>query len=813
MKNKQNLKWTAIVLFVVLFNLLNAKTFNGKDVFGTRTFIENKGQFDKLYITNEPIKYGIDNGNEQIYFTPKGLVYVLVKRHQTNEALDEKEERENIPNEIFTVNMNWLNANQNIQIVADQKQSHYFTYGDASKNAACYKKITYLNVYNNIDIEYIIPDDKEVGIKYNVILHKGADPKDIKIAYSGDVSSIFKDQSEVKILTPLEAIVEHTPNSFYKDGTKIESNFTLTENVIGFEFPNGFDAKKEVIIDPWVTNITTLSPSNYGYDVDHDNFGNLFVYGGNNSNKIAKYNNLGVLQWTFPGVITVPAWASNTYAANFVVHRTTGKCYTGQGFISAGTQIIRLDAAGNYDNLISNQVSTWKEVWDMAYHCSTGQIYGFGGSTSSNQSGAIIDQITGSCTPVAFFTIGSTAHDVVSHAIDNVGEIYFLYASVASSAFINNRLGRINSAFTSSVWLAPTNYNTMQESANKSQYVGGSASSNGFNALAVNTNYLYYYDGYNLSTYNKNTGAQISSTTITGYNPRSQGGIAVDDCNNVYLGGNNGDIISFHYTGTSFIPLPSINLNVTTTNKYVYDIKFEKPANLLYVSGSGFVGTFIAANSTTCSLLADCNYNIPPSNTVICHGAVATVSIGNPNNLTNPSYSIQPAGQTQSTPIFTVSPNSTTNYTLFITGTNSQNTTSTNTTVVTVTVVPNPVVTPSLTNGTCANPVTSSVNLNVAFTPSGTANYNVTWSPVPATVTTANSGTAAGLPPGVTSVTITTDNGCKTIASFSVPPVPQPASFVIVNPSNDYTVTCLNPNVVLTTSVTNGVPLSFTWFP
>lgn len=813
MKKILSNKWIKTLCLLIVFQTINAKTYNGKDVFGTRTFIENKGQFDKLFVTNDPIKYGIDNGNEQVYFTPKGLVYVLVKRYQNNEALDEENEREAKPNEVYTVHMNWLNANSNIQIIADNKQPHYFTYGGPDKNASCYKKITYINVYDHIDIEYIIPDDKEIGIKYNVIMHKGADPKDIKIAYSGDVSSIFEDNGEMKILTPMEPIVEHTPNSFYKNGSKLNSKFTLTQNVIGFEFPQGYDSNKEVIIDPWVTNVTTLAPSNYGYDVDHDNFGNLYVYGGNNSNKIAKYNNLGLLLWTFPGTISVPAWSSNTYASNFVVHRTTGKSYTGQGFMPGGTQIVRIDASGNYDNLISNAVSTWKEVWDMAYHCSTGSIYGFGGSTSSNESGAIIDQITGSCTPVAFFTIGSTAHDVVSHAIDNTGEIYFLYASVASSAFMNNRIGRINAAFTSSVWLAPTNYNTMQESANKQNYVGGSAASNGFNALAVNSNYLYYYDGFNLSTYNKNTGAQITSTTITGYTARAQGGIAVDDCNNVYLGGNNGDIISYHYTGTSFIPLPSINLNVTTTNKYVYDIKFEKPANLLYVSGSGFVGTFIAANSATCALQPDCNYNILPSNTVICHGAVATVSISNPNNLTNPSYSIQPNGQTQTSPIFTVSPNSTTNYTLFITGTNNQNTTTTNTTVVSVTVVPNPVVTPNVTNGTCANPVTSSVNLNVAFTPSGSANYSVTWSPIPSTVTTANSGTAAGVPPGMTSVTVTTENGCKTTASFSVPPVPQPASFVIVNPSNDYTITCLNPNVVLTTSVTNGVPLTFTWFP
>ena len=46
-------------------------------------------------------------------------------------------------NDVFNVNMTWLNSNPNVVIEADDKQQHYFTYGESESNANCFKKITY----------------------------------------------------------------------------------------------------------------------------------------------------------------------------------------------------------------------------------------------------------------------------------------------------------------------------------------------------------------------------------------------------------------------------------------------------------------------------------------------------------------------------------------------------------------------------------------------------------------------------------------------------------------------------------------------
>jgi gliding motility-associated-like protein len=232
---------------------------------------------------------------------------------------------------------------------------------------------------------------------------------------------------------------------------------------------------------------------------------------------------------------------------------------------------------------------------------------------------------------------------------------------------------------------------------------------------------------------------------------------------------------------------------------------------IICISNFSGVNTLVSFQSLGTASLS-CNPNCNPSYAV-CPGATIAVSPVNFANLTNPTFSLIPGPLVNTTGTFVLTPSVTTQYTTYITGTNSSNAVQTISATLNVTVHPKPFTSPLVMNASCSNIVTNSVNLNVTFNPSGSPNYTTTWSPMPSTVTTVNSGTAAGLTPGVNNVTITTANGCTNVATFTVAPIPQPASFVIVNPSNDYTLTCLNTNVLLTASVTNGVPLTFTWFP
>ena len=599
-----------ICLSIPLFgqNKLGASS----DLFGQRVFVKNNGQFDGILPRGKAVDYAYSNGDEQVYFGKTGVTYLLQKRYpMTHAQMEAREHGEKIkvkpPKKAF-VDVSWENSNANVEIIFGDKQSYYQSYGDEKLKSDCYKKITYKNIYDHIDIEYAFTDESTNGIKYTILVHPGGNVNDVKIKYAGDIKKVKIVKGNVVIKTDVRNITELAPIS-YQDGISIISHFKTENNTISFELPNSYDKTKDLIIDPWVINLVMPS-NNYGYDVDFDYAGNYFVYGGTGPFLISKYTADGVLSWTFNGMAPSAGWTSNgsysyPIAANFIVDKVSGKCYTGQGFNDQGTRIIRLNSSGIYDNFISAGTYLWNEVFDMGYRCSDGTIFGLGGSTASSNSAGVLNTTTGAISPQNFTGIvNSTAlgQDIACFTIDSIGVVFFVFACANPDLSLNNKLMKVNTNFNGNVWLAPTGFQTLFECQNKT-YPGANLpqyNSNGYNALAVNNEYLYFYDGYNLAAYNKSTGVSVGATILSGQTVKDQGGIAVDECNNIYVGGN-GFIQCFHFDGTVFTANGSIPVASTTSLKYVTDIKFKQGSSELYVSGSGFGGIYSAINSETCS--------------------------------------------------------------------------------------------------------------------------------------------------------------------------------------------------------------------
>src|SRR5687767_3184919 len=158
------------------------------DPFDYPVFIENKGQFDRSTDDpNVPVLYHQRVSGVHTYWTASGMVYV----HNRVEMMSEQEKdsmlalnplMERTRDKVYDeddngkyhwsksvpvyMKMTWLGSNPNAQVVADHVVSNYFTYpADGSVNAKtiianAYEKITYKNLYPNIDVEFIIPKDK-----------------------------------------------------------------------------------------------------------------------------------------------------------------------------------------------------------------------------------------------------------------------------------------------------------------------------------------------------------------------------------------------------------------------------------------------------------------------------------------------------------------------------------------------------------------------------------------------------------------------------------------------------------------------------
>ncbi|MBI5540599.1 MAG: T9SS type A sorting domain-containing protein [Bacteroidia bacterium] len=601
--NKFKILLLNVVFITFLFFSLNSfsqqKIWNAK-INTVQSIIENNGQFPDINGTK--VLYAFLGNKEKFYFTNKGLIIrldtVLFKRSIGTRLKEifsnkESEEKDNAIEKFYLLYSEWQNINTDIKIETSDKTEGYFTFGIHKNICNGYKRVIYKNIYPNIDIEYFIPEEK-TGIKYNIILHPGADISNISLKYSGDVNQMTMDNNgNIIIKTPLHNIVEHSPKSFYSaDLGDVASSYLLQNNLITF-YISDTNSDKTIIIDPWVSGLL-MSGNDWGYDVDYDSNNNLYVYVHDYTNSvlcIKKYSSLGNLEWTH---LTSTYIAD--YEGNFMVEKLSNKVYISDGYCSVGDRAYRLDVTGIADGYSSQQNPNFEEIWDIAYDNNSNRIIALGGGTTSNLNGGIINPTTGTVWTANFTGLQGEGQDITCNTIDDNGNLFVVYA-YSSFGSNGHLISLVNSTLNGHIWQVSHGMYGFQELSNHCPNNTCAFHSNAYNGLDANNSYLYYYDGGGLAAYNKSTGSQIAATSVgfsgTWYTPLYQGGIAVDDCNNIYLGGNNSNILIYNFNGTSFTQTGNIPLG-WSGNQTVFDIKLDKTTNYLFVSGHSNVGVYAA---------------------------------------------------------------------------------------------------------------------------------------------------------------------------------------------------------------------------
>lgn len=227
---------------------------------------------------------------------------------------------------------------------------------------------------------------------------------------------------------------------------------------------------------------------------------------------------------------------------------------------------------------------------------------------------------------------------------------------------------------------------------------------------------------------------------------------------------------------------------------------------IICISNFSGVNTLVSFQSLGTASLS-CNPNCNP-NYSTCAGGSATIVPVNFAALTNPSFSMQPGGVTNTTGSFVVTPSVTSSYTTFITGLNSVNAVQTITSVSTVTVFPQPVIAPTVTQSTCSSSLTT-INAGLTFTPSASS-YTLLWSPLPNGINTATQTTVTAFQNGGPyQVTVTSAAGCSATASFTVDPTPSQPQINLAPSVTNYSLTCFNPVITYTAL---DAANSYTWY-
>ena len=238
------------------------------------SFIENKGQINNNVLS----KVNLSSGS--LFIESTRLTYAfydkekLIKRHNYGSV-------EKIQAHSYTVS--FLGANQNNISILNKPSVFYENYFLSPEYQASYVR-SYQNhekqnLYQGIDILFYTKEDK---LKYDLYVSPNADPKQIEIEYNG-VENMRLIEGDLYYETTVNKMKEYKPFAYQEINNKIilvPCFYNLEDNIITFDFPEGYNQEYELVIDP-ILEFSTYSGStadNFGYTATYDSYG--FLYGG-----------------------------------------------------------------------------------------------------------------------------------------------------------------------------------------------------------------------------------------------------------------------------------------------------------------------------------------------------------------------------------------------------------------------------------------------------------------------------------------------------------------------------------------------------
>jgi hypothetical protein len=207
-------------------------------------FTENRGQLDSR------ISYYVSGRDKTVYFARDGVTISLLQHRPDRDP------------ERWSLKMDFLDASPAARLTGEdvtETKVSYFTGNQRSWKSGLrtFSRVAYHDLWPGIDLVY----SGTLGqMKYSFYLKPGADPNNIRIAYSGAGRVEINSQGELEVSTPLGGFHDQTPVSFQKKdesqvsiktGYRIISREPSGRVVYGFKV-DSYDRTRQLVIDPAV---------------------------------------------------------------------------------------------------------------------------------------------------------------------------------------------------------------------------------------------------------------------------------------------------------------------------------------------------------------------------------------------------------------------------------------------------------------------------------------------------------------------------------------------------------------------------------
>lgn len=248
---------------------------------GHYRFIENKGQWPSqvlfrvdlesgwMYIEKNAITFDLRDGK---------AMDEIHDRHTSKEVTDWLPVR--IKGHSYRVEFEGASENPLVKMFGELPGKYNWFIGkDPSKwgsGCGAWKGIRLESIYPGIDLHVY---SKDFQLKYDFVVHPGADPSLIQMRYTGQ-DEIRLENKRLLITTSVGEIREQKPiawNEGILGSTYVECSFELNENRLEFNLPS-YNRELPLVIDPELI-FSTYSGSmsnNFGYTATYDSEGYLY---------------------------------------------------------------------------------------------------------------------------------------------------------------------------------------------------------------------------------------------------------------------------------------------------------------------------------------------------------------------------------------------------------------------------------------------------------------------------------------------------------------------------------------------------------
>ncbi|MES2681218.1 MAG: SBBP repeat-containing protein, partial [Bacteroidota bacterium] len=437
---------------VYVFALMPAMVFSSetKTSFAQGGFLENKGQIlNQDNNNNENVLFLYTGNGVKVQLRKTGYSYELFSLNEA-QVIKKKSDSLNFTMQNYRVDIDFINCNLHPAITPSKKSSdhvNYYTGNYEITNVHSYGRVLYKDIYDFIDIEFLIDGNRPIPFKYNIILRPGADLNDVKFMISG-ATALKINEDVFEIATPLGLITEKIPFSYYKDSPGINRpvDFHLDQQVLSFAA--NYDPTRSLVIDPSSNLIWSTYYGGTAYDyctsTGVDGQDNVYIAGhslstsniatsgayqsvlnGNLDAYLAKFNASGVRQWaSYFGGNNFEQIFSIFVEANGNVY-LTGDTFSANNIASAGAHQT-VYGGGIDDAILVKFGSGGQRLWSTYFG---GTEHDIAQSVTVDNVGNVIitghTQSLNMATPGAYSTVYNLAYDVFIAKFNSSGFLYW----------------------------------------------------------------------------------------------------------------------------------------------------------------------------------------------------------------------------------------------------------------------------------------------------------------------------------------------------------------------------------------------------